>query len=437
MKRMRRIEWAVYILTALYQVGSLAVILVGTGGELSYAKWTEVEGVLYYSPEKYQAAGPLLAGLAVTLLAETAVVLWGIHMRSGLAGCAAVFGMLLYHGMLLQAFYNGGENLKRHIFFAAAGFFCMILYYFLCRVRLDDRKLRWVIGGTAALIAVQLFCLLAGVVSGDGINGSYAWLSFAGVTVQPGESLKVAVILLSACCYKIRINRRLSYIYMALCGGSAVVLAACRDLGNAAVLVILLVVSSYFLFDDWMVSAEIFLAAAIGVVASVICVPYVRARFFQCFHALDSGTGQHYQSVMAIVRGGLKGMGAGGDTVSATWVTSSSTDFGVNVLTAIFGVPVLILLAGLLILLLVQLLWTPVLSPFHYMMGLLSAVVLFAQYVLHMGGGLDILPFTGICASFISQGGSNMISSFLLWGGVLVSFSPAFEKLRKEKEYDT
>ena len=111
MKRMRRIEWAVYILTALYQVGSLAVILVGTGGELSYAKWTEVEGVLYYYPEKYQAAGLLLAGLAVTLLAETAVVLWGIHMRSGLAGCAAVFGMLLYHGMLLQAFDTGGENL--------------------------------------------------------------------------------------------------------------------------------------------------------------------------------------------------------------------------------------------------------------------------------------------------------------------------------------
>ena len=254
--------------------------------------------------------------------------------------------------------------------------------------------------------------------------------------------MKVLLILFSAFCYRARINKMLTIVYMGVSLGTVFVLVLSRDLGNAAILLLIWLISSWYLLG-WKAALCIGVTAAGGTAAAVWKLAYVQERFRACFRALESGSGQQYNSLMAILKGGFRGIGPEGNTVAATSVTSSGTDLVFNVLFAVFGIAGVIFLIGLLLLQLTHLFMTPVISPFHYMLGVLGTVTFFFQYVLHIGGCLNVLPLTGICAPFLSYGGSNLICSFLIFGGILASFSPQFErrrfkvKAKEEKENGT
>lgn len=442
MKNMIRMEAGILLMTVLCQSVFLYLFLKETGGMIQYADWSEKNDILYYTSAEYNAAGLLTAGFLLVILLETGISLYGIWRRCWLASASAVCGMLLFMGMIVQSFYNGGARLERQIIFAALGIAAMCLYYMFVRVNLtavQQKVVAWALIGVTALNFLSAVC---GLITGNTVNGSYGWVRIGPLSFQPGEIMKVLLILFSAFCYKIRNNKMLTGVYMVISAGTVVVLVISKDLGNAGVLLVIWMISSWYLFG-WKISALIGGLAAAGVALAVQVLPYVRDRFQMCFQALVEGSGQQYNSLMAILKGGLRGIGAAGNTVSATAVTSSGTDLVFNVIFAIFGVGAVIFLLGVLMLQLAHLFLTPVISPFHYMLGVLGTVTFFCQYVLHIGGCLNILPLTGICAPFLSYGGSNMICSFMILGGILSAFSPEFERIklkikkREEDEYDT
>ena len=138
MTRMKRIELTVLALAIFYQIVFLFLFLAETNGHLKYAKWTTKDGIQYYSTADYQAAGLLLLGVGLVLVIEVVMTFWGLYKKTYLAGVSSAIGMLLYYGMFLQAFYNQGTNLKKHILFAAAGFLIMIIFSFFCRMKLNS-----------------------------------------------------------------------------------------------------------------------------------------------------------------------------------------------------------------------------------------------------------------------------------------------------------
>lgn len=442
MKKMMRIDITVLMSAIIFQSCFLYAFLRKTKGLVQYADWREIDGTLYYTSAEYDATSLLIVAILLVVLIETAVTLYGIWRKSWLAVAAVAEGMLIFLGMILQSFYNGGERLERQIIFTALGVGAMILYFMFVRVSLTERQ--WKIVSLVLLGVIMLNFLTAvyGLLTGNTVNGSSGWVRLGVFSIQPGEFMKVLLILFSAYCYKIRTNKVLTGIYMIISAGTVFVLILSRDLGNAAVLLAIWFVSSWYLFD-WKISALIGGAAILGVAFAVQLLPYVRERFQACFQALSSGTGQQYNSLMAVLKGGFRGIGVAGNTSAATSVTSSGTDLVFNVLFAIFGIGGVIFLLGVLLLQLTHLFLTPVISPFNYMLGVLGTVTFFCQYLIHIGGCLNVFPMTGICAPFLSYGGSNIICSFMIFGGILSAFSPEFErsyyKLRErmKKSYGT
>jgi len=426
----RNFELGIWGLTALSQIIFLATFLVKTRGSVGYADWKKVDGVLYYSTESYQATKWMTIAVLVVILFELSVTLWGIYSKTYLATFASCTGMLLYFGMFIQVFYNNGANLQKHVIFTLAGMVFMWGYYFLVRVKLSDQHGKLVMFALSALIVISLAAWFIGIITKSAKYGSYAWISIGGFSIQPGEFLKVLIILLSAWIYKYRNNKMMTRLYLLFCAAAVFVLVLAKDLGNAVVLLAICLVSSWFIFDKWYYTA---LAMSGGVGALLLAgkfVPYVRARFEACFHALESGSGQQYQSLMAILKNGLGGCGPAGEVVSATYITSSATDLTFNSFVAIYGIILAMILVLFVIVLFVQILITPVVSPFHYMLGILGVTTLFAQYIIHIGGNLNVIPLTGICMNFISTGGSNMLASFMILGGILSCLSPGFEPVK-------
>lgn len=433
MKSRHKFELGILMITGIVQFLFFVMFLQQTEGTVAYAKWIEVDGNLFYSTETYQAGGLLFAGVITVVIFELTVTLWGIYSKSYLAVLATSSGMLLYIGMFMQMFYNEGQNLRKHILFTIAGMFLMWIYYFLVRVKLTERQGKYIMAAISGLVILNVVTITIGVISkifgvtsGAARYGSYAWFNIGGTSIQPGEILKVLIILLSAWVYKYRLDYRMTKLYLVFCGASVAVLVASRDLGNAVVLLAICLVSSWFIFDKWYLTAIAMLVGMGGLALAGKYVDYVRSRFEACFHALESGSGQQYQSLMSILKNGLFGCGVSGDTVSATYITASATDFTFNAMVSIFGV----LIAGALILfvmvLFTQLLTTPIVSPFHYLLGVLGVTTYFAQYIIHIGGNLNIIPLTGICMNFVSTGGSNMVGSFLILAGIMSCMSPGF-----------
>lgn len=442
MKNTIRMEISIFFLTVLCQAAFLYTFLKKTEGIVQYADWREKDGILFYTTQSYGASKLLAAAFLLIVLIEAAITFYGIWKKSWLAVPAAVAGMLLFVGMIVQSFYNAGARLERQIIFAALGFAAMCVYYLFVSVKLTDRQWAAVTAVLCILIFVNFLLAVYGLLTGNTVNGSSGWVRLGSLSIQPGEFMKVLLILFSAFCYRARINKTLTIFYMGVSFGTVFVLVMSRDLGNAAILLLIWLISSWYLLG-WKAALLIGVTSAGGAGAAVWKLSYVQERFQSCFRALESGSGQQYNSLMAILKGGFRGIGPDGNTVAATAVTSSGTDLVFNVIFGIFGISAVIFLILLLLIQLAHLFLTPVISPFHYMLGVLGTVTFFFQYVLHIGGCLNVLPLTGICAPFLSYGGSNLICSFLILGGILASFSPQFErrrfkiKAKEEKEYGT
>ena len=92
-----------------------------------------------------------------------------------------------------------------------------------------------------------------------------------------------------------------------------------------------------------------------------------------------------------------------------------------NVLTAVYGVHALIILAGaaLCLLVLIFKMWNR--KTYIHMLGTLGTAALFVQYMLHIGGSLNILPSYGTAAPFISADISGMAGSFLVLGMMIAA----------------
>lgn len=430
MKNRQRVEWSILGITVISQLLFMILFMLQTKGVVDYARWFEKDGVLRYSTDNYPAGKLLIAAVAVVILFECSVTAWGVYNKSYLASLASAVGMLLYFGMFIQVFYNQGENLKKHILFTVIGVALMWGYYFLVRVKLSESQGKLVMKIIAALIGISLCSLVWGVLTNTSINGSYVWIRIGSFSIQPGEFLKVLIILLSAWVYKYRSNKRMTKLYLVCCAATVCLLVISKDLGNAVVLLTICLVSSWFIFDKWYYTAAAMFAGAAGLWVASKTIGYVRLRFEACFHALESGGGQQYNSLMSIIKNGLWGCGPSGDITSATYITSSATDFTFNAFVAIWGILLAVILLLVLLNVFVQLLVTPVVSPFHYLLGILGVTTIFTQYILHMGGNLNVLPLTGICLNYISAGGSNLFGSFLILGGVLSCMSPGFEPVQ-------
>ena len=289
-------------------------------------------------------------------------------------------------------------------------------------------------GDPTAYLKKQLVNVALGLVlvltMGSTINGSRSWIDVGGMSIQPSEFAKLAVVIGMALIVAERTEgsrrRRIGHVdvllMLAVAGVPALLILMQPDLGTMLVLsaTVFGVLAVAGVARRWLVLLVAGgIAAATLVVTAGVLKPYQVDRFMAFTNPGLDPRGAGYnttQARIAIGNGGLFGQGLfHGSQTRSGFVPEQHTDFVFTVAGEELG----LLGAGVLIVLFGILLWRALLiaARAEDLFGRLAAAGIACwfgfQTFQNIGMCLGIMPVTGVPLPLVSYGGSSMFASLI------------------------
>jgi cell division protein FtsW len=296
---------------------------------------------------------------------------------------------------------------------------------FLC-MHVDYRNLRRPVLLYGVVLAIVM--LLVAVLFSPPVNGSRRWLFVGGLSMQPSELAKIAIVLFLA--YQIdkkqdRVNQPAVLVPCISMTALAVVLVLLEpDLGTAGILV---VIAGLMLFLAGLAWRFVAIAVSIALPALwflIVRVPYRRERFFAFLEPEQDPLGSGFQvlqSMIAVGSGGPWGLGLGSSVQKLHFLPLAESDFIYSILAEELG---LIGAFGVVVLF-VLFFWRGVRAgnrapdTFGRFLawGLTSLIVL--QAFLNVSETIALVPTTGTTLPLISYGGSSLVTTLAACGLIL------------------
>ncbi|MCM2421591.1 MULTISPECIES: FtsW/RodA/SpoVE family cell cycle protein [unclassified Streptomyces] len=283
--------------------------------------------------------------------------------------------------------------------------------------------------------AAALFLMVVPI-SFPAINGAKIWIRIAGFSIQPGEFAKILLALFfaaylatnrNALAYTGRTFWKLQLPTGRVLGPivtiwllSVCLLIAERDLGTSLLFFGLFVVMLYVATGRTGWIAVGLLLSALGAFAVGAVEPHVHARVEDWLHpfaSIEAGDGpnQLAQSLFAFGAGGMLGTGLGqGHSYLIGFATKS--DFILSTVGEELG------MAGLTVLLVLYALLVArgyraglaLRDPFGRLLAIGLASILALQVFVIAGGVMDLIPLTGMAMPFLAQGGSSVVTNWII-----------------------
>lgn len=286
---------------------------------------------------------------------------------------------------------------------------------------------RWVIVG---LYIASLLSLLTVSVFGTKISGAKSWILLGDFQIQPSEFVKIAIIILFSAFFASRhvsIRRYstiiASFIYFII---PAVMVLIQPDLGT--VIVIFGIWFGYLLVSEIPFRYVLAMLAALGVIFALAwnfgLHDYQRERIIGLFNPSYDPLGINYsviQSKIAIGSAGFFGKGFGQGTQSQLgFLTAKGTDFLFAAFTEEWGLLGAFLAIAAFIFIIYRILRIGLLSDnnFFKFVALGTTIMMLMHFTLNLGSDLGLLPVIGVSFSFLSYGGSNLLTLAILIGTI-------------------
>jgi cell division protein FtsW len=293
------------------------------------------------------------------------------------------------------------------------------------------------------LILIVIPLLMATLAFGRNINDASRWLSVGGVSIQPSEFAKLALIIYLAR----ELTRRQEYItsfrdaFMPLLVPVVIIcgLIAPANLSTAAVLFATSITLMFIGRVSW---KYIFLLGMMGIVVLALLIAigklypdsgFVRldtwiSRIDEFANASDGGY-QVQQAKIAIARGGVFGQGPG-NSIIRNFLPYAHADFIYAIICEEYG-----LLGGTVILFLYSLLFFRSVkmvskSPkaFGAFLSIGLSLMLTVQALANMAVNVNLVPATGLTLPLISMGGTSILFTCVSFG-IILSVSKYIESL--------
>ena len=267
------------------------------------------------------------------------------------------------------------------------------------------------------VMTVGILLLALNIAFGTVTNGAMNWIVIGGVSFQPSEFVKVALVFISACSIEKMVKMKnlvslLVFVFISLCA-----LAYMRDFGSAAVYFVTLLIILCLRMCD----LKIVLALAGGAMAASFVIinifPYISARFATYRHAWEyasSGGYQQTRAMISIASGGLLGLGPTSGKLK--YVSAADTDLVFGMVAEEMGLIVAVVTALCFVVLMIYagICVTRTRSVYYAVTSAAAASIFIIQASLNIFGSVDLLPLTGVTLPFVSNGGSSMLVTWML-----------------------
>ncbi|MCD2188909.1 putative lipid II flippase FtsW [Actinomycetospora soli] len=286
------------------------------------------------------------------------------------------------------------------------------------------------------LLGVSLVALVAVLVPGLGssVAGAQKWFVVGGLSLQPSEPAKLALVLWGAhvLCLGGRsdgrslaqrgvvgVRRLLPVVPVGVLTAGLVVVEP--DLGSALGIVVVLFALLWFAGVSGRLLGLLGAGALAAVGVLAVTASYRLARLTSFLGSGDDSLGAGYQSQQALYSladGGLLGDGLGQGAAQWSYLPNASNDFVFAILGEELGLVGACAVLGLFALLA----WVGLriaartVDPWNRVVVATLTVWLVAQAVINIGYVLGLLPVTGITLPLISAGGSSVIVSMISLG---------------------
>ena len=338
------------------------------------------------------------------------------------------FGMvMLYSTSAYNATLRMGDSayyLKRQMMAAALGFAGM----FVC-VKMDYHIFQKLSG--LAYIGSLALCVLV-IFLGSGKDDSNRWFRIGGLSIQPSEIAKVAVIIFLAAMVSRAPKQMRNFQYCIRVIAAILPLFAVVAYTNLSTAVIIMGIAVIMVFVANPNYKPFFVIAGVMVAAVVIFINMATYRQDRIQAWLDpESTDKGYQTLQglyAIGSGGLFGKGLGESVQKLGFVPEAQNDMIFSIICeelGLFG-------AICVILMFILLLWRFMVIANHakdmfgsyLVIGIMAHIAL--QVILNIAVVTNTIPNTGITLPFISYGGTS-IAILLTEMGLALSVSKGLQ----------
>ena len=316
---------------------------------------------------------------------------------------------------------NAAYYFVRQLIFALLGVGAMLL---ASRVPMAVYR-RWAF--PFLLFSLVLLALVP--VIGVRANGSRRWLGVGGLTLQPSELAKLAVILSFAvliCRFRGKMRSfRFGILPFAGILGAIVLLLVLEPHVSASV--IILAIGAVMLFLGgvrlaWFVGA--FGAAGAGIALLLTLFPYASSRVNTWRDPFSDTSDRGYQivqSLYTIGSGGLSGLGLGGSRQKFLYLPEEHNDFIFSVVCEELGFIGAALILGLFAMLILRGWWIAFHCSDRFSFLVVGGItsLLAIQVFLNVAVVTNLVPCTGISLPMFSYGGTALLIQLFELGIVL------------------
>jgi cell division protein FtsW (lipid II flippase) len=268
------------------------------------------------------------------------------------------------------------------------------------------------------------------------VYGAKIWIKIGPLSFQPGEIAKIALAVFFAAYLAVNrdalalTGRRIGPVELPRGRDlgplllvwllSAGVLFLEQDLGTCLIFFGLFVVMLYVATgrSGWIAVGLVLTAVAVVPVA--LWEPHVHSRVVDWLHPFASiqqgqGASQLAQSLFAFAAGGLLGTGLGeghsyliGFAVKSDWILATfGEELGLTGIAAVMLLYAVLVGRGFTAGRVLH-------NPFGRLLAIGLAVLLALQVFVVAGGVTDLIPLTGMTMPFLAQGGSSLITNWVL-----------------------
>lgn len=409
-------EWVSFVLLVVFLITFTAAALHQSGG----MAFLRSDTTSAYHTIYVQIPKSLLVTVAILLLFGVVMTAESVHYHYGFSTFLHPVLFLIGVGMVFQAFVARGElGYAKHALNLAVGLLVLCGATVIGAFSPGRKTCSLLCYGILALVAANLIYALFH----EPINGSWAWIRFHGLSFQPGELEKVGLLMAAAWGIPyLESEKKYFILYTATSAAVSIGLLVINDYGNAFITAILLTMILLRYRPRW-VWIELPAAAVLTVISYMHSLK-IKSRVGLAFQVMAHPDNEKYWQIrrvlLGVVRGGMSGTGvADGAYTPSTYIANAQDDFSFLTMTAVFGVWMAALVIGAFLSMAVRSTRTAA-EPHQTLLRILVSSALILQALIHVGGTLNVLPFTGCTFPFLSSGGTSIVCCSAM-SGILLS----------------